>query len=85
MIQQEWLEADGLGGFASGTIFLTATQGKRSMISQGQKKSLQEAVEAILTGYSQGTRYGIRMDQDGLLAAGVSGIQLTWMDHCAIE
>jgi predicted glycogen debranching enzyme len=60
--------------------FLAATQSKRGMISQWQKKSLQQAVEAILNGYSQGTRYGIRMDQDALLAAGVSGVQLTWMD-----
>ena len=27
-----------------------------------------------------GTRYGIRMDGDGLLACGVPGVQLTWMD-----
>jgi len=60
--------------------FLAATQSKRGMISQWQKKSLQQAVQAILNGYSQGTRYGIRMDQDGLLAAGVAGVQLTWMD-----
>jgi predicted glycogen debranching enzyme len=60
--------------------FLAATQGNRGMVSQWQKKSLQQAVEAILTGYSQGTRYGIRMDQDALLAAGSPGLQLTWMD-----
>jgi len=50
------------------------------MVSQWQKKSLHKAIDAILTGYSQGTRYGIRMDEDGLLAAGVPGVQLTWMD-----
>src|ERR1051326_850745 len=38
------------------------------------------AVEAILDGYSKGTRYGIRADSDGLLMAGVQGVQLTWMD-----
>jgi len=38
------------------------------------------AVEAILTGYSQDTRFGIRADTDGLLACGVPGVQLTWMD-----
>jgi predicted glycogen debranching enzyme len=38
------------------------------------------AVDAILTGYSVGTRYGIRMDLDGLLACGEPGVQLTWMD-----
>ena len=37
-------------------------------------------VEKILTGYLHGTRYGIRVDADGLLACGVPGSQLTWMD-----
>src|SRR5882724_1173877 len=60
--------------------FLTATQERGGMVFQWQKKSLQKAVDAILTGYSQGTRYGIHMDPDGLLAAGVPGVQLTWMD-----
>ena len=41
---------------------------------------LQAAVEAILIGYAQGTRYGIRVDEDGLLFAGHPGVQLTWMD-----
>jgi glycogen debranching enzyme len=34
----------------------------------------------IVAGYAGGTRFGIRMDADGLLAAGVAGVQLTWMD-----
>jgi predicted glycogen debranching enzyme len=38
-------------------------------------------LEDIIHWYSQGTRYGIVLDkQDGLLKAGVSGVQLTWMD-----
>jgi predicted glycogen debranching enzyme len=41
---------------------------------------LAAAVEAILDGYARGTRYGIRLDDDGLIAAGVPGVQLTWMD-----
>ncbi|HEX5218552.1 MAG TPA: amylo-alpha-1,6-glucosidase [Verrucomicrobiae bacterium] len=40
----------------------------------------QKAILAILDGYSKGTRFGIRMDTDGLLAAGERGVQLTWMD-----
>ncbi|SDI16470.1 amylo-alpha-1,6-glucosidase [Paraburkholderia phenazinium] len=44
------------------------------------RKRLQQAVEAILTGYSRGTRFGIRAADDGLLSAGVPGVQLTWMD-----
>ena len=38
------------------------------------------AVRAILAGYRAGTRFGIRMDRDGLLACGEPGWQLTWMD-----
>ncbi|MEY2480504.1 MAG: hypothetical protein QOI04_1431 [Verrucomicrobiota bacterium] len=41
---------------------------------------LQGAVEAILSGYFAGTRFGIRADEDGLLSAGEAGQQLTWMD-----
>jgi predicted glycogen debranching enzyme len=41
---------------------------------------LMPAVRAIVDGYARGTRFGIRMDEDGLLACGVEGVQLTWMD-----
>ena len=41
---------------------------------------LLEAVTRILEGYSKGTRFGIHVDSDGLLAAGEPGVQLTWMD-----
>ncbi len=38
------------------------------------------AVRQILDGYRQGTRYGIKVDQDGLVTSGAPGVQLTWMD-----
>ena len=41
---------------------------------------LQAAADAILAGHAAGTRYGICVDADGLLRAGVPGQQLTWMD-----
>jgi predicted glycogen debranching enzyme len=42
---------------------------------------LQGAVDAILDGYVRGTRFQIAADErDGLLRAGVPGVQLTWMD-----
>ncbi len=42
---------------------------------------LRAAVIAILEGMSAGTRFGIGADPaDGLLRAGVPGVQLTWMD-----
>jgi predicted glycogen debranching enzyme len=38
------------------------------------------AVKQIIDGYRRGTRYNIHMDADGLIAGGVPGAQLTWMD-----
>jgi glycogen debranching enzyme len=38
-------------------------------------------LQAIVGGYTQGTRFGIGVDpHDGLVRAGVPGVQLTWMD-----
>ncbi len=53
-------------------------QGRR--VAVADRKALIGAIEAILDGYSRGTRFGIHADTDGLLAAGVPGVQLTWMD-----
>jgi predicted glycogen debranching enzyme len=58
---------------------LQATNGS-GIVSPKDKRTLQNAIEQILEGYSRGTRFGIRMDGDGLLACGVPGMQLTWMD-----
>ncbi len=43
-------------------------------------QALHEAIDRIVAGYRNGTRFGIRMGPDGLIEAGVEGIQLTWMD-----
>src|ERR1043165_1652326 len=59
---------------------LGACGGKGGIVSAKDKRAFQDAILAILDGYSHGTRFGIRMDQDGLLAAGERGVQLTWMD-----
>ena len=45
-----------------------------------QTQGIWSAIEAILSGYCKGTRFGIQLDQCGLLACGVPGMQLTWMD-----
>ncbi len=45
-----------------------------------ERATLVAASAAILDGYTQGTRYRIHADGDGLLACGVPGVQLTWMD-----
>ena len=59
--------------------FLEAARENRLSLN-GDRQKLLAAVDAILDGYSKGTRFGIRADQDGLLAAGERGAQLTWMD-----
>jgi predicted glycogen debranching enzyme len=46
----------------------------------GERARLQAAIDAIVVGYARGTRFGIGATDDGLLAAGVPGVQLTWMD-----
>ncbi len=44
------------------------------------RTALGRAVQDILAGHVRGTRYGIKAADDGLLAAGEPGVQLTWMD-----
>jgi predicted glycogen debranching enzyme len=62
-----WPGANGAGGGAA-------------LLGAAERGSLLDAVAAILDGYAGGTRYGIHADEDGLLAAGEPGSQLTWMD-----
>jgi len=38
------------------------------------------AVRAVIDGYTNGTRYGVGVDADGLVRGGADGVQLTWMD-----
>jgi predicted glycogen debranching enzyme len=52
--------------------------GKR--VGRDDARALHGAVEQILEGYAGGTRFNIHADADGLLACGVPGVQLTWMD-----
>lgn len=42
--------------------------------------NLYERMKESIGWHVRGTRYGIRVDQDGLLRCGVPGVQLTWMD-----
>ena len=44
------------------------------------KNELLPVLEDIIAWHDRGTRYGIHVDEDGLLYAGESGVQLTWMD-----
>jgi predicted glycogen debranching enzyme len=60
-------------------LFEAAVQRGRPVSAEDRQK-LEAAILAIVEGYSRGTRFGIRPDSDGLLAAGEPGWQLTWMD-----
>ena len=44
------------------------------------RANLYQPLMDIVAWHERGTRYGIRLDSDGLLQAGEPGIQLTWMD-----
>jgi predicted glycogen debranching enzyme len=48
--------------------------------SQLFEQKLLPACRAIVEGYSKGTRFHIRMDEDGLITQGDASTQLTWMD-----
>jgi predicted glycogen debranching enzyme len=60
--------------------YLAALPSEDAAARDGHPAILEGAVTKILEGYSQGTRFGIHADSDGLLAAGEPGVQLTWMD-----
>ena len=60
--------------------FLEAARRAGKRVARADRVVLEAAVDAIVAGYARGTRHGIRVDDDGLLAAGVPGLQLTWMD-----
>src|SRR5438067_532184 len=60
--------------------YLLAAKKQPTLTDDCHTKKLCAAVEAILVGFNEGTRFGIRADGDGLLSAGEHGQQLTWMD-----
>ncbi|HTU26660.1 MAG TPA: amylo-alpha-1,6-glucosidase [Pirellulales bacterium] len=60
--------------------FLAACRTRAYPLEAADRTRLLTAIGSILSGYRHGTRYGIRLDGDGLLACGGPGTQLTWMD-----
>jgi predicted glycogen debranching enzyme len=44
------------------------------------RSNLYDVLVDIIGWHERGTRYGIRVEADGLLASGEEGVQLTWMD-----
>jgi predicted glycogen debranching enzyme len=60
--------------------YLRAAEANGGKVAPADRNTFAEAIAAIIAGYCRGTRYGIRLDHDGLIAAGEPGVQLTWMD-----
>lgn len=60
--------------------FLIECDRRNFVLSEPDRHTLRMAIREILNGYARGTRFGIRLDADGLIAAGQPGVQLTWMD-----
>ena len=68
------------GTSSRSTSCCSAARSGARLLTSAQRQRARAAVTQIVSGYARGTRFGIRMDADGLLAAGVPGVQLTWMD-----
>jgi predicted glycogen debranching enzyme len=60
--------------------YLTSQLTHGAVPADADQRQLCAAICKILDGYTRGTRYRIHVDDDGLLAAGEPGLQLTWMD-----
>lgn len=60
--------------------FLDACARRGRWVEPTVPKRLSDASQDVLESYARGTRYGIHMDGDSLLAAGEQGVALTWMD-----
>ncbi len=62
-----------------GELTAALTRARRPL-SKPDAELLRGAALEILRGYRTGTRHGIHVAADGLVAAGEPGVQLTWMD-----
>ena len=67
---------DGTLWFVEAVRAFVAATGDHAFV----RKQLYPHLVDILAWHQRGTRFGIRMDDDGLLMAGDAGTQLTWMD-----
>ena len=65
---------------ACGSLSSCTNSSPRPSPTQAVRARLLDAAIGDSRRLRAGTRFGIRMDNDGLLACGVPGVQLTWMD-----
>ncbi len=89
MIPNRFVDAGGDPEFnsvdASLWFLVAAEQWKQATVGTPDddailRRELDLASERLIAAFTSGARYGIRVDRDGLLYAGVPGTQLTWMD-----
>jgi predicted glycogen debranching enzyme len=60
--------------------FLDEAAGLKQRVQLNDRRKIDQGIRQIVEGYAGGTHHGVRMDDDGLIAAGEPGLQLTWMD-----
>ena len=60
--------------------FLRAAKTSGRAVSDERRRRLESSCETIVSSYRKGTHFGIQMSFDGLLACGVPGSNVTWMD-----
>jgi len=65
----------------AGELLASTLGDVRAALAGGGRERLARGIHQVLAGFREGTRFGIREDpEDGLLACGEPGVQLTWMD-----
>jgi predicted glycogen debranching enzyme len=72
----EYNTVDATLWFFEATRALVARTGDYEFV----RTRLYDVLADIIRWHERGTRYGIHVDNDGLLMAGEPGVQLTWMD-----
>ncbi|HEX7489725.1 MAG TPA: amylo-alpha-1,6-glucosidase, partial [Anaeromyxobacteraceae bacterium] len=75
-------DAEGLYHTADATLWMFHAM-DRYLRASGDRRTLRRLLpqlEEIVRAHQRGTRFGIRIAEDGLLTQGEDGYQLTWMD-----
>jgi predicted glycogen debranching enzyme len=78
----EWGDAPDYGSVDAALWFVVAADAllATDACSAGERRAIEDAIDAIVGACSEGTRHGIHAGPDGLLACGEPGTSLTWMD-----
>jgi predicted glycogen debranching enzyme len=75
-------DQEGLYNTADGTLWFFHAVDRYVTVSNDidTLRDLLPSLEAIVSRHLAGTRFGIRVDEDGLLTQGAANLALTWMD-----